>query len=305
MKKLILFLTLLTNTSVFSCGWWPTGEEIRFSLFSQNIGGQDDLAPMFYSSEYFSSYQSNAYLGPKENIESWEHYLEYQFSAEEIDEVVYGIGLNDNFTRYQSNTLFNYLVQLKDEITYLEMLKEYHFLKAKFDLVPLEFSIWKMLRLRPSNFPTIRISQLANLLNQQTRFFSKVISVTNIKELQMLFQIQASVYWDTHYQFGVETANDKTKRLGITTINSIIINVVVPFIFVYGKAKQDEELVEKALKLLESLKTENNIIIKKWSNLGVKSTNAMQSQSLIELKNNYCSQKKCLICSIGNKILQS
>ena len=183
--------------------------------------------------------------------------------------------------------------------------KEYHFLKAKFDLVPLEFSIWKMLRLRPSNFPTIRISQLANLLNQQTRFFSKVISVTNIKELQMLFQIQASVYWDTHYQFGVETANDKTKRLGITTINSIIINVVVPFIFVYGKAKQDEELVEKALKLLESLKTENNIIIKKWSNLGVKSTNAMQSQSLIELKNNYCSQKKCLICSIGNKILQS
>ncbi|MGB0882103.1 MAG: DUF2851 family protein [Vicingaceae bacterium] len=198
-----------------------------------------------------------------------------------------------------------FLEQEIDDEYHQKLKKEYQFLKSKFGLAPLELSVWKMLRLRPSNFPTIRISQLANLLNQQSRLFAKIIAALNITELQNCFKIEASPYWNTHYQFGVETSNDTTKRLGITTINSIIINVIVPFIFVYGKAKQDEQLIEKALKLLEEIKAENNTIIKKWSSLGVKSTNAMQTQALIELKNNYCSQKKCLICSIGNKIIQT
>lgn len=182
--------------------------------------------------------------------------------------------------------------------------KEYQFLKAKFDLTPLEFSTWKMLRLRPSNFPTIRISQLANLLSKDTRLFAKIIAADSVKELQNLFNVKASIYWDTHYQFGEAVENDTEKKLGEATINSIIINVIVPFTFVYGKAKQSEAIVEKSLKLLESIKAENNVIVKNWKALGVKSNNAMQTQSLIELKNNYCSKKKCLICSIGNKILQ-
>ncbi|MDG1475890.1 MAG: DUF2851 family protein [Vicingaceae bacterium] len=193
---------------------------------------------------------------------------------------------------------------LEDEY-YTILKKEYHFLKTKFDLTPLDKSVWKMLRLRPSNFPTIRISQLANLLSNQTRLFAKIIEAETAKELQTLFNIKASDYWDTHYQFGEVVENDTSKKIGIATVNTIIINVIVPFTFVYGKAKQNEQLVEKALKLLESLKTENNVIIRNWADLGVKSSNAMESQSLIELKNNYCSQKKCLICSIGNKILQS
>ncbi|MFB0926027.1 MAG: DUF2851 family protein, partial [Vicingaceae bacterium] len=90
----------------------------------------------------------------------------------------------------------------------------------------------------------------------------------------------------------------------INTINSIIINVIVPFTFVYGKQNQKEEMVDKSLKLLESVKAESNSIINKWNELGVKISNAMQTQSLLELNNNYCSQKKCLNCSIGNKILQ-
>ena len=195
-------------------------------------------------------------------------------------------------------------INLEDEY-YTKLKKEYHFLKTKFDLTPLDKSIWKMLRLRPSNFPTIRISQLANLLSNQTRLFAKIIEAETAKELQNLFNIKASDYWDTHYQFGEVVGNDSSKKIGIATVNNIIINVIVPFTFVYGKAKLNEQLVEKALKLLESLKTENNVIIRNWSDLGVKSSNAMESQSLIELKNNYCSQKKCLICSIGNEILQS
>lgn len=182
--------------------------------------------------------------------------------------------------------------------------KEYQFLKAKFELIPLDKTIWKMLRLRPSNFPTIRISQLANLLSKQSRLFSKILEVETVKEFQDLFSVKASEYWRRHYQFGESVENEVEKKLGITTINSIIINVIVPFTFVYGKAKQNEKLVDKSLKLLELLKAENNVITKNWNTIGVKSSNAMQTQSLIELKNNYCSQKKCLNCSIGNKILQ-
>ncbi|MBL4593675.1 MAG: DUF2851 family protein, partial [Flavobacteriales bacterium] len=175
---------------------------------------------------------------------------------------------------------------------------------SKFDLTPLDKSLWKLLRLRPSNFPTIRISQLANLMNNHTRLFARIIEAKSVKELQQLFIVQASMYWDTHYQFGAEVKDKKIKKIGINTINNIIINVIVPFTFVYGKAKQNEELVNKSLSLLENIKAENNSIIKKWTELGVKSSNAMQTQSLIELKNNYCSQKKCLNCSIGNKIIQ-
>ena len=192
---------------------------------------------------------------------------------------------------------------LEDEY-FSKLKKEYHFLKSKFDLTPLDKSLWKLLRLRPSNFPTIRISQLANLMNNHTRLFARIIEAKSVKELQQLFIVQASMYWDTHYQFGAEVKDKKIKKIGINTINNIIINVIVPFTFVYGKAKQNEELVNKSLSLLENIKAENNSIIKKWTELGVKSSNAMQTQSLIELKNNYCSQKKCLNCSIGNKIIQ-
>jgi len=198
-----------------------------------------------------------------------------------------------------------YLEEDIEDEYYQKLKKEYVFLKAKFELKPLEKSIWKMLRLRPSNFPTIRISQLANLLNNHTRFFSKVVEAESIKELQAYFKMQASEYWNTHYQFGEKVKSEQGKKLGIATINNIIINVIVPFTFVYGKAKQDEKLVDKSLKLLESIKAENNSIIKSWLDLGVKSSNAMQTQSLLELKNNYCSQKKCLTCSIGNEILQN
>jgi len=193
--------------------------------------------------------------------------------------------------------------EIEDEY-FNNLKKEYQFLKAKFELKSLDKSIWKMLRLRPSNFPTIRISQLANLLSHQSRLFSKVISADSVVEIQKIFHSKSSDYWKTHYQFGHSVEKSTDKNIGLATINSVIINVIVPFIFVFGKAQQNDKLVEKALRLLESIKAENNIIIKNWEALGVKPNNAMQTQSLIELKNNYCSQKKCLNCSIGNKILQ-
>jgi hypothetical protein len=191
------------------------------------------------------------------------------------------------------------------EDDYFQKLKqEYLFLKAKFELTPLDISVWKFLRLRPPNFPTLRIAQLSNLLFKETRLFSKLIRLETVKEIQEFFNVAASGYWNSHYQFGKLVDANKKKKMGSASINTIIINVIVPFTFVYGKKNQQEELVDKAIKLLESVKAESNSIVNQWNKLGIKSINAMQSQSLIELKNNYCSQKKCLNCSIGNKILQ-
>jgi hypothetical protein len=187
---------------------------------------------------------------------------------------------------------------------YQTIKKEYHFLKTKFNLKPIDNSLWKLLRLRPSNFPTIRISQLANLLCNNSRLFSKIIEAKTAKEVQKYFNINASKYWNNHYQFGNESKTSNIKNLGINTINSIIINVIIPFTFVYGKVKSDEKLIDKSLAMLGNITSESNSIINNWKEIGFKSENAMHSQSLIELKKNYCSKKKCLNCSIGNHILR-
>lgn len=192
---------------------------------------------------------------------------------------------------------------VKDEY-FIQLQQEYSFLKAKFSLQNIDKSMWKFLRLRPFNFPTIRISQLSSILLNNPRLFSKMIAAKNANELQKYFKTQASEYWNNHYQFGKLVKENSKKHLGQLTINNIIINVVVPFTFVYGKVKRNEEMVEKAINLLEELKPEQNAIIKSWQKLGVKSSNALHTQSLLEIKNNYCSEKKCLNCGIGNKILQ-
>ena len=134
-------------------------------------------------------------------------------------------------------TLFDDVQKVKRERSEIEdeyfnnLKKEYQFLKAKFELKSLDKSIWKMLRLRPSNFPTIRISQLANLLSHQSRLFSKVISADSVVEIQKILHSKSSDYWKTHYQFGHSVEKSTDKNIGLATINSVIINVIVPFIF--------------------------------------------------------------------------
>lgn len=193
--------------------------------------------------------------------------------------------------------------ELSDEY-FKSLKKEYHFLKAKFKLHSLDKSIWKYLRLRPSNFPTIRIAQLSSLLFQNSRFFSAILTANTISDIEKLFKVSTSSYWEEHYQFGKQGKTNSKKNIGKATIHNIIINVVVPILFVYAKNNNNETITRKALEFLELLPTESNVIVKKWNSLGVKASNALESQSLLELKNNYCSQKKCLTCNIGNNLLK-
>jgi len=186
---------------------------------------------------------------------------------------------------------------------YAELTEEYIFLKNKFNLNPLDPSIWKFLRMRPNNFPTIRISQIANLLSKTPRLFNAVINTKTYSELNKMFQIKASEYWNYHYTFGQESTYIKPKKIGWQTVNNIIINVIAPITFVYGKSVNNEELIDRSLNWLTEIDPEKNSIISNWSKLKINANNARDTQALIELKNNYCSEKKCLNCNIGNKLL--
>jgi hypothetical protein len=192
---------------------------------------------------------------------------------------------------------------IADDQYYTSLQTEYKFLQSKFKLKPIEKRRWKFMRLHPVNFPTLRIAQLASLVYHSQSLFSKVINVENLDEFYVLLQSKASLYWDIHYRFG-EKVDFKKKVLGKSTIDILIINAVVPILFVYGKEIGSSAHVDRALYFLEKLKPEKNSIIKMWLESGVEVKSAYQSQSLLHLKSEYCSKYRCLECELGNRILR-
>lgn len=185
----------------------------------------------------------------------------------------------------------------------LQLRKEFDFLQKKYGLVTMQGHLWKFMRLRPSNFPTIRISQFAALIHKSNRLFSKVIEAENVKVLTSFFDVNASAYWDDHFTFDKSSPGSR-KNIGNDAVQNILLNTVVQMLFLYSISKGEEQHREKALTLLTEIDSESNAITKGWSNLGIKPENAFGSQALIELKNNYCQLKKCLDCSIGLNLLK-
>ncbi len=196
----------------------------------------------------------------------------------------------------------SFLEDDSDDNYYNELKKEYGFLKGKFNLTPLKPSFFCRLRIRPSGSPYIRIAQLAKLLHTRKNLFSKIRECCDIGQLRLLFHENASEYWQTHYAFGEESPK-KSKYLGNSSLDVIIINTVSPILFAFGKKTGNEELCELSLYFLENIKTESNYIIRDFSSAGLKARNAYESQALIQLKKEYCDRRKCLFCRIGFKIL--
>lgn len=184
-----------------------------------------------------------------------------------------------------------------------QLQNEYVFLRQKFKLHPINLHLWKFLRLRPVNFPTIRIAQFASLIHRSSNLFSKTIDARNVQELINLMDVDVSPYWNEQYMFEKRTVF-RTKKLGEESIYNIIINTIVPFLFTYGKMQGEEIYMEKALGLMEELKGESNSIITRWNAINVNIESAGTTQALLQLKNNYCDQKRCLQCSIGNFLLK-
>ncbi|NOZ48032.1 MAG: DUF2851 family protein [Chlorobi bacterium] len=185
---------------------------------------------------------------------------------------------------------------------YLQLYNEYHLLKQKYNLKPINSSLWKFLRLRPGSFPTIRIAQFADLIYKSSNLFSKIIETKSIKEFETLFRIKTSDYWENHYVFN-KTSAKRIKTLGKATFYTIMINSIIPILFTYSKAKNLPAITNKSIELLESLPPEKNSVIKKWSVLKINSSSAYTTQAILELNNNYCKLKKCLDCQIGHSLL--
>jgi len=187
---------------------------------------------------------------------------------------------------------------------YEKLSKEYTYLRTKFQLKSLDKHIWKFLRLRPGNFPTVRLAQFAALIYNSSGLFSKIIECKSVEQLHKYFSITASEYWNNHFLFGKES-KEKVKKLGESAFYIIFINTIVPFLFIYGKSNGKEDLKERAVDFLTKIPAEQNSIIKKWGELGINAKNAFYSQALLQLKNEYCNKKNCLNCQIGNKIITS
>jgi len=179
---------------------------------------------------------------------------------------------------------------------------EYSFLQRKYNLESIAGSSWKFLRLRPVNFPTIRISQWAGFIAATRARFFEILETGSFDEITGTLDISASSYWDTHYIFDKPSAPRK-KNLGNDSINLLVINGIVPFLFLYGLEKDRPDLREKALSFLEHVAAESNSVIERWAEVGLPLSNALHSQALLHLKRFYCDKKRCLDCRIGSVLL--
>lgn len=184
---------------------------------------------------------------------------------------------------------------------YLDLKRSYHFLQRKFRLdnrgvLPVQF-----FRLRPSNFPTIRLSQFANLYGAEHQLFSKIISASTAEDFYRLFKKEVSDFWTTHYTFA-KTSKTSKKQLTKPLIDLIIINTIIPVKFAYAKANA-QNIINELFNLIGQLKAENNSVVRKFLDLKPMENSAMSSQALLQLKQDYCDKNKCLQCAIGNSLI--
>lgn len=190
---------------------------------------------------------------------------------------------------------------LQDE--YHQQLKQnYTFLKHKFNLQPLSKNMFSFFRMRPNNFPTIRIAQLVSLFVKQQHLFSKLMEANCLDDFYDLFSVDVQPFWKTHYTFE-KVSKSSTKKLTKSFIDLLIINTIIPLKFLYQKSRGEVD-VSSILKIIQQIKPEKNSIISKFSEIGITSKNALETQALLELKNNYCAPKHCLECAIGKHILK-
>jgi hypothetical protein len=184
-----------------------------------------------------------------------------------------------------------------------QLQKEYAFLQKKFSLVSMDAHLWRFMRLHPGNFPTLRLSQFAVIINRSNGLLMQILESSDLETLYGLFASEASEYWKTHYRFDIPV-KEKCKKLGDIAVNLLLINLVVPFLFIFGQRKNDNTFIDRSLELLEKCEGENNSVTRGWFKLGVDISTASRTQALLELKSHYCERKKCLSCRIGIALLK-
>ena len=236
----------------------------------------------------------------------------------------FGVKVNsDAFEKIAQSIPINILAKHKNQIHQLEALlfgqaglldndfaedypkllqKEYRFLKNKYQLQKTNAPLY-FLRMRPANFPSVRLAQLAMLVHKSQHLFASVKESITVQQINALLDVTANDYWHYHYLLD-EVPAFKKKNLGTQMINNILINTIAPVVFAYGLYHKENSYKDKALQWLEAISPEKNIITKGFGLLGVENKNGFDSQALIQLKNEYCNKKRCLDCVVGNKLLK-
>jgi hypothetical protein len=216
--------------------------------------------------------------------------------------IIQKVGFNEN---QFAALLFGQAGFLEEEIEdeyYQQLKREYSYLKHKFKLNAISKNEFSFFRMRPNNFPTIRIAQLVSLFNTHQNLFSKLMAINNLKDFHELFAVEIHPFWKTHYNFEA-ISKPSPKKLTSSFVDLLIINTIIPLKFLYEKSR-GEMNTPSFLKLLKNIKSEKNNVISKFSEIGVGAKNAFETQALLELKNKYCAPKRCLECAIGNTLLK-
>ncbi len=185
-----------------------------------------------------------------------------------------------------------------------ELSTEYSFLKSKYQLDGFHRAHWKFGKMRPTNFPSVRLIQLSGILQKTTKLFSTFSELSSLRELKRIFQLDLSDYWSDHYDFG-KPLKRGTNQIGIKSVENLIINSVVPIMAAYSIHTDQPGMMDKAITFLEQLPAEFNRYTRKFEQHGRTPSSAFDSQALITLYKDFCSRKKCLNCAVGTAIFQS
>ena len=299
--KIIPDLTKLTIHS-----WMSALQTERLEQKTEAIKARVDRNNGSWENGYFTTLARNYGFGINgDAFEMWantlplkavDHHRDNVFQIEAIFMGQAGLlELNTIPSQYQRDAL--------NEGYFAKLRNEYQYLAHKFSMKPMDVTMWRFLRLRPQNFPHIRISQLANLYYSRRAGLSSLVECTTIEQLKAVLATSVTPYWETHYTFG-STSCRNDKNLSPASLNLLMINTAIPMLFAYGKHKSDEALCDRAFDLLEQLKAENNHITRLWQQCGLIAQNAGDSQALIQLKKEYCDKKDCLRCRIGFEYLK-
>ncbi|MBC7694943.1 MAG: DUF2851 family protein [Burkholderiales bacterium] len=214
----------------------------------------------------------------------------YANNASQIESLLFGVaGLLDD---------------LFDDKYPKQLQNEFEFLKHKHQLKPIKKEHWKFSKTRPVNFPTIRIAQLASIIGKQDSLYHLIEQKPDLKTIRSFFETEPNPYWRTHYKFDAES-DESSKAFGETALYSIVINTVVPYLFFMSQRNANPSFVEYAMDLLSHLPAEINTKTKAFTELGIKTENALESQAQLYLLDNFCSKKACLHCRVGESLLKS
>ena len=293
-------LSSLPKLTVHS--WLSALQVERFERKAQDIAVRLERCNNHWEDVFFITLARNFGFGLNgDAFETWAGLLPFRAMDKhrndlfQIEAFFYGLAglLEETFLKKEQ----------EDEYS-LRLCKEFRYLQRKFEIGQgMDATLWRFLRLRPENFPHIRLAQLAYLYQKGDKLFSRLLEAETLADVRTLLDARTSPYWENHYLFG-RLSSQKEKAMGERSKDLIIINTVVPFLYTYGLHKADERMFERAGRFLEELKAESNHIIRSWSDAGLAVVSAADSQALIQLQKEYCDKRKCLYCRFGYEYLK-